>query len=334
MQMGTLTKQVMGILRRNGLETVAQAGQIIQQAAYDRGVVGDALHFYAQAVLPNVLPLFPALIHLSAKTADANPKDTTATAVAMLLISASGDIHDDIVDNSTEKFGKQTLVGKFGKNVALLAGDALLTQGLTLLQHACSRLPSQHRRLISDLVAASMYEIIKAETTESALWHKKNVTPQEYFGVIELKGGVAELHCRIGGLIGGGTQKKVDSLGRIGRAIGVLSTLKEEFVDLSNPKELLHRLKHELPPYPMICAMQEEETKNQIEAIAGKMDLSVKDMELVAKLVLDSFRVKNLEAEFRKYGQKEMENNELLKNKNASELKLLLKALSYELTLV
>ncbi len=83
-----------------------------------------------------------------------------------------------------------------------------------------------------------MVEIVKAEAIETSLWHKSNVSPKEYFEVIELKGGVAELHCRIGGIIGGGDEETIDALARYGRVIGILSTLKEEFVDMSSSVEL------------------------------------------------------------------------------------------------
>jgi len=54
--------------------------------------------------------------------------------------------------------------------------------------------------MLLDLVAASMVEIVKAEAREASLWQKADVTPEEYFEVIKLKGGVAELHCKIGGI--------------------------------------------------------------------------------------------------------------------------------------
>jgi len=238
------------------------------------------------------------------------------------------------VDNSTKKFGKETLVGKFGKDVALLAGDALLTHGLTSVQKECDMLPKERKLAIADLIATSMFEIIKAEALENTLWRKKNVTPKEYFGVIELKGGVAELHCKVGGLIGGKNQDAITRLGSIGKTIGVLSTIKEEFVDLSNPMELIHRLKHELPPYPMLYAMQEKALKNQIEGIAKKTDFSAKDMNSVARIVRSSLPVRNLEAELQEYGRKELENNSLIHSDRGKELALIIRALSYELTLV
>ncbi len=251
----------------------------------------------------------------------------------MLLITSSGDIHDDIVDNSRRKFSKKTVVGKYGKDIALLAGDLLLIQGMSVLQNECN-LSNKQKKMLLDLVVASMVEIVKAEALESSLWQNADVTPEEYFEVIKLKGSVAELHCKIGGLIGGGDEETIGDLARYGRVIGILSTLKEEFVDMSSSVELGHRIKRELPPYPMLCALQNK-TSNCTLAFARSAKYSLKDLQRVSETVLGSFEVEELNAEFRKFGRKELADNPLLKgDERAGELVVLLEALTEELAMV
>ena len=334
MKARSLTHNAVDIIQSEGQFAVAQACQTILQNPYDNGVVCEALHYYAENVLPKVFPIFPALICLTSKAAGGTPENARSVAAAMLLITSSGDIHDDIVDDSTHKFGKKTLFGRYGKNIALLAGDVLLMQGMSALLNDCV-LSGEQRMSISDLVAASMFEIVKAEAVETTLWQKTNVTPTEFFEVIKLKGGVAELHCRIGGILGGGDQKTIEALTRYGRTIGVLLTLKEEFVDLTSSVELEHRIKHELPPYPMLCALQNKALKAKIAAITKKDEFSPKDLALVAELVLGSIEVGELKEEFRGFGRKELEENSFLSGKKkAEELVCLLEALTAELAVV
>ncbi len=333
MKEATLTQRALHLISEKGQSAVKQASQIILAEKYGNGEVASALQYYAKKIFPNVLPIFPFLVHISSGAAGKEPTNLNAVAASMMLITASGDIHDDIVDNSENKFGKLTLVGKYGRDIALLAGDVLLTQGLTELQTNCQTLPRSRRSEISKAVATTMFEIIKAEASENALRHKKNVAPDELLEVIRLKGGVAELHCRIGGLVGGAKPKTVETLGQIGRAIGVLSTLKEEFVDLSNPTELVHRLKHELPPYPMLCTMQNSNLKKQIRAITQKTEISFEDAQAVVWLVLNSVEIKNLETEFQGYGEKALATSKML-GTGGGELSILLEALSFELRLV
>jgi geranylgeranyl pyrophosphate synthase len=329
----SLTQNALDIVCRNGKFALAQACQKILTSRYDDGIIREALHYYAKNVLPRVLPIFPALITLSSKAVGFTSKNLQSVATAILLVTSSGDIHDDIVDNSTRKFSRKTIVGKYGKDIALLAGDVLLVQGMTALQNECD-LSIKQRKTIADSVAAAMVEIVKAEAIETSLWHKTNVTPEEYFDVIRLKGGVAELHCRIGGIIGGGNEEAIDNLAGYGRVIGVLSTLKEEFVDMSSYGELEHRIKNELPPYPMLCAMQNKGFKKKT-ATSKNAKFSDEDLIRIAEFVLGSLEVEKLTSEFREFGRKELANNNLLKgNDRAEELVLLLEALSDELLIV
>jgi geranylgeranyl pyrophosphate synthase len=328
----SLTQKAFGIIQNHGQPALAQATKKILKSPYDEGIVCEALHYYAQTVLPKVLPIFPALISLSSNACSATPVNSSSLATAMMLITSSGDIHDDIVDNSTRKFATKTVVGKYGKDVPLLAGDLLLTQGMTMLQNECGGLSGKQRKAVFDLVAASMVEIVKAEALEMSLWHKATVLAEEYFEVIRLKGGVAELHCRIGGIVGGGNREAVDNLAGYGRVIGVLATLKEEFVDLANVAELGHRIKNELPPYPMLCAIEADELKT---AFAKKSAYSAEDLQTIAEAVWDSLAVKKLNAKFKAFGRKELGGNPLLIcNERAKELVVLLAALTEELTLV
>ena len=329
----SITQNALDIVRRNGQFALARACEKILTSPYDDGTVCEALQYYAQTILPNVLPIFPALIYLSSKASGAIPKNLQSVATAMLLITSSGDIHDDIVDNSTRKFSRKTVVGKYGKDIALLAGDLLLVQGMTALQNECN-LSNEQRKMLLDLVAASMVEIVKAEARETSLWQKANVMPEEYFEVIRLKGGVAELHCKIGGIIGGGDEETIDSLAHYGRVIGILSTLKEEFVDMSSLVELNHRIKRELPPYPMLCVAQNK-ASNYTLTFAKSAKFSLKELRRVSETVLGSLEVEELNAEFREFGRKELANNPLLKgNERAGELVVLLEALTEELTSV
>src|SRR4030042_4858081 len=135
MQIGPLTEIAIGIIDRRGKFALNEASKRIQEYRYSNGLISEALNYYANKIFPRVLPIFPALINLSCEAVGGKPEETRPLAVAMLLITASGDIHDDVIDRSTSKFQRKTIYGKYGKDIALLAGDALLVYGMSLLQN-------------------------------------------------------------------------------------------------------------------------------------------------------------------------------------------------------
>lgn len=332
MKQRSLTEIAVDIMEKRGSLALAEAAGQILQAKYDSGTVSEALKYYAKAIFPRVLPIFPALIYLSCKAVGGKPEQTKTVASAMMLITASGDIHDDIIDKSTSKFARQTVFGKYGKDITLLAGDVLLIQGMALLQKTSESLPVEQRTDIADLITKSMFELAEGEASETCLWKKPNITPEEYFEVIRRKGSVAELHCRIGGIIGCADEKTLVDTKKYGRLIGILSTMKDEFLDLENFSELKNRINNEMLPYPIMCAFQNRTLKKQLLPIIMDNNFSKKDLPFVTETILNSAEVRKIKAEMRDLYEKEIKENTLLQDrKKGEEVTLLLKALANEL---
>lgn len=332
MQSESLTEVAINIIDKRGKFALNEASRQILQYNYGNGIISEALKYYAKVIFPKVLPIFPALTYISCKAVGGEPEKTKSLAAAMLLITASGDIHDDIIDRSTHKLHKKTVFGKYGGAVALLAGDALLTQGLTLLYNNCEFLPKGQRETIVNLIAKSMFELVEAEATETRLWKKTDVTPQEYFEVIRHKGSVAELHCRIGGILGCADEVALDNITNYGRVIGILATMKDEFMDMLNFSELKQRIKKEMVPYPLFYALKNDEFKKQIKPIIAKADFSKKDLPFIVESTFNSIEIKKLKTELRELGENELATNTLLKgNWKENEAVVLLQALAIEL---
>lgn len=330
MKANSLTERALGIVRLHGKRALDEACRRILKSDYGDETVNDAAKYYAQVTLARVLPIFPTLLRLSCKAAGGNPEKTNSLAPALMIITASGDIHDDVVDRSKRKCRRETVFGRYGREVALLVGDAFLIQGLTIL-NGCRDLSVEQRQAIFDLTEKSMFESIKAELVETRLWKKRDVTPQEYFEVINLKGSVAELVCRIGGVVGCADEKALAEISRFGRVIGVLSSVKDEFMDMQNLPELRHRVKYELPPYPVIYASQNPLIKKKIEPALKRREPLKKDLQSMAETVLKSEEVKKLKAELAELGKRELEENSLLKGERASEAAVILRALATEM---
>jgi geranylgeranyl pyrophosphate synthase len=146
------------------------------------------------------------------------------------------------------------------------------------------------------------------------------------------KGSVAELHCRIGGIIGSADEKNLVDLKEYGRLLGILSTMKDEFLDLENFSELKNRINNEMPPYPIVCAFQNKTLRKQILPIIMNQSFSEKDLPFVVESILSSDEVKKLKSELKELVEKEISRNKLFKDcKNGEDAYLLLKALTYEM---
>jgi geranylgeranyl pyrophosphate synthase len=329
MKFNPTIETALNIIYERGSKSLEDACNEISQFQNNADTVSDALKYYAEKIFPRVLPIFPALISITCELVGGKPEKIRSLAASMLLITASGDVHDDIIDKSTYKFRRKTVYGKYGNSIALLAGDVLLVKGLTLLEKNCEALFPEERRLIIDLVNESFFEIVKAEAIETCLWRKSNVTPKEYFEVIRLKGCVAELQSQIGAILGSADQKSLEFVKSYGRTIGILSTMNDEFMDMSDFSELQHRFKYELPPYPMICAFRNKAIKEQFQLLTSKDQFSKQDLKRLISAVMKSKEVQKIRSDLITLSEKELENNILLKNtKKGREAVVLLQALA------
>ena len=77
--------------------------------------------------------LRPALALLSARAAGAQAERGVTAAVAVELVHNFSLLHDDIMDNDTERRHRPTAWTVFGVGAAILAGDALLALAQDLL---------------------------------------------------------------------------------------------------------------------------------------------------------------------------------------------------------
>jgi len=224
----------------------------------------------------------PSLMSLVCEAAGGNPQSTTSVAVPMILISGAIDIHDDIIDQSKLKNGRLTVYGKYGRDIALLVGDALLFNGLTLLSKTeMNDLPIAKKSVVIDIVKNMFFELGDAETMETTLRRRLDVSPDYYMKIVYKKAADVEAHTRISALLGDAAETEVEALGRYGRLLGMLIILRDDWIDMIDLAEAKQRYRNESLPFPLLYAVQDPKTKREISSILKKGKLSTKDTQKV-----------------------------------------------------
>lgn len=257
----------------------------------DNSYSSQALRYFSKVTLKNALPVFPALISMSCEAVGGEAEKTVPFGEAVVLISAAADLHDDVIDQSSVKGSKQTVLGKFNTSTAILAGDILLTQGFRQLTEAAELIPREQSKEIIKLVSEAVSEICTAEDLEVQLRSRLDLTPNEFNEVIRRKAVVPELTMKIGAILGGGDPKDVKSLGQFGRIYGVNSIIIEEFADLLDIEELRNRLNNECPPLPVLYALQNPQIKaNLLPLLIGDL-LNESAHEKIIQTILASTEV-------------------------------------------
>lgn len=280
-------KQVQKIFKQRGTKALEMARREILREKIECKEAREALNYFITQYWQDLAR--PSLMSLACEAVGGNTELTTSIAVPMILIGGAIDIHDDIIDQSKIKNAKPTVYGKYGKDIALLVGDALLFKGLTLLYQAEEKgIPPQLMPTILSVVKETFFELGDAEALELDFRGRTDVSPEEYLNVVRKKAADVEAYVRISAIVGGGSEAQIEALSNYGRLLGMVLILKDDLVDVTEPTEILHRIKKEYLPLPLLYALQNPKGSREIKSVLSKKPLKKKDAETILKLTHDA----------------------------------------------
>jgi geranylgeranyl pyrophosphate synthase len=284
-------EKILKILKQRASKPLQVAKKAILKENVQSKEAREALRYYAENFLE---PTAPAFVSLACEAVGGNPEKTTLIGAVTALYVGAVDIHDDIIDQSKRKNGRATVFGRFGKDIALLAGNALLLEGFALFNEATQTMESGNGKHIADVMKKAFFEMGDAHALEVSLKGRLTVSPEEYLQMVKKKIAPWEAFTRIGAILGNGTKSEIEALAAYGQAWGMLSTIRNDFVDLFDLDELQNRMMNEILPLPILYAFESSRIKKKITAMLSKGKITRKNVETIRNLVLRSKQVENL----------------------------------------
>jgi len=288
-----VSQDLQRLFERRGRRTFEMAKQAILEEKVECKEVENAFQYFATEYWYDLAR--PTLLSLCCEAVGGNPQATIPVAISMSLISGGIDIHDDIIDLSEVKNRRQTVYGKFGKDIALLVGDALMFKGLTLLNELNKEVDKEKIVVISKVLKSMFFELGDAEALELRFRKRFDVSLSEYLAVVRKKAADVEAHTRIGVILGNGTKEETDILSNYGRNLGMLIILGDDNADMVHPEELLHRIQKEHLPFPVLCALENPKVKPQVISLLKKERLKEADSKELFKVVYDGYAFNRVE---------------------------------------
>ncbi len=301
-------KKVIEIFRERGQEALEFARKTIREEEVTFKPLREALDYFMinwQDVM------HPTLVSLACEAVGGKPESTTHLSAAIVLLAGGADVHDDIIDQSKTKASKPTVFGKFGQDIAILAGDALLVKGTYVLHEACETLPKNKKQEILKIIKHAFFEVSDAEAKEASFRGRLDLSGQEYLEIIRHKVAAGEASTRIGVIIGGGSEEESEALGHFGRTFGVLMTVRDEFVDMFEPDELKNRMERECLPLPILLSFRDKEKTDTILKLL-KEKLTDDNIDKILDIVLNSDGISELKENMKSWIKQE--NIDIIKN--------------------
>lgn len=276
-----LLEQAKKIMEKEGAKGWNLARKALLNQETRSSQIKEALNYVVQ--LPDFFR--PGLAAICSEAAGGTLEVTVPSSASLIMLGKAIGIHDDIVDNLKKRKKRQTLFGKFGKEIALIVSDILLFKGFTLLRKNSEIGISQKTEMkILETIDKFWFEQAEGEIFELVSRRQTTTTTQECLAKIKMRASELETVARIGAILGGGSENEIEASGKYGGLLGTAAILRDELVDMLEFDVLKHRIKYESLPLPMIYALQNHYAKTKISQIISKKQFSNHDMLTISKI--------------------------------------------------
>lgn len=197
----------------------------------------------------------PLLVFLSAKLNGSVCESTYVAATMIELLHTATLVHDDVVDDATERRGLPSLNALWNSKIAVLVGDYLLAQGMIISVKKKSY-------EILGLVSEAVKEIIKGELIQLQKTRSLNIREEDYFRVIKMKTASLISACTACGARSvTDDQTVIENMRAFGESLGVAFQIKDDLLDYTGDgltgKKAGNDIKEKKITLPLLHALRE-----------------------------------------------------------------------------
>ena len=176
----------------------------------------------------------PMLTLLTAKLCGRDADETVVKHGCVVeYLHAATLLHDDVVDETTVRRGKETVNAKWGSDASILVGDFLISRAILILADDCER------KIIQAITEATKI-LVEGGILEYAEARKINVTEKHILDVIYRKtASILSVSARLGGLLAGATEQQETAIISFGDDFGMAFQLMDDALDYDADEKVL-----------------------------------------------------------------------------------------------
>ncbi len=215
--------------------------------------------------------LRPILTLAAAEALGGSKEAALPVACAIEMIHTYSLIHDDLpaMDNDDYRRGKLTNHKVYGEAMAILAGDALLTQAFySAAQARAHGVPAD--QVLAIIEELSLYAGARGMVGGQAadMLGEQGLTKLEELEYIHIHktSDMIVFSLRAGGRVAGASDEQLDALARFGRGIGLAFQIQDDILDVIGDEKKLGKPvgsdeKQQKVTYPYFIGMEASEAK-------------------------------------------------------------------------
>ena len=200
-----------------------------QSLTHDDGLLGSALKHIRQRGGKRMRPM---LILLMAKNYGEVSYVTQHAAVGLELLHTASLVHDDVVDESSERRGQASVNATYDNKVAVLVGDYILSTALLHVSKTGNQRIIEYLAELGRTLAAG--EILQLTNIQN-----QQISEEVYYQIIKNKtAALFEACAAIGALSSGASEDDVIKAGKFGQDLGIMFQIRDDIFDYYDSKEI------------------------------------------------------------------------------------------------
>lgn len=175
----------------------------------------------------------PVFVLLSAKFGNYNIERMKNIAVPLELIHMGSLVHDDVIDNSDMRRGKETVKSQWNNRVAMYTGNFIFARALEYV--ASIENPRAHQ-----ILSKTMVELVNGEVIQIEDKFRLDQTLKDYFRRIKRKTALLiESCCELGAVVSEADETTVRHLKRYGYFVGMSFQIIDDILDFTSTDKQL-----------------------------------------------------------------------------------------------
>jgi octaprenyl-diphosphate synthase len=182
------------------------------------------------------------------------PERHTLAAIVEFIHTATL-LHDDVVDESSLRRGRQTANAMFGNAASVLVGDFLYSRAFQMMV-------SVNRMRVLDVLADATNVIAEGEVLQLMNMHDPDISVEDYLRVIRYKTAkLFEASARLGAVLADAPPALEEVCAAYGRSLGTAFQLVDDLLDYEGDTQALGKnvgddLREGKPTLPLLVAME------------------------------------------------------------------------------
>ena len=183
--------------------------------------------------------LRPVLLLIACEAFGGNIDKAMPAAMAVEVFHNFTLLHDDIMDNADTRRGKPSVFAKWGANVAILSGDAMLITAYKMLSALDAGSLSRVMPLFNDMAI----EVCEGQQYDMDFEGMDNVAVEDYILMIERKtSALLSGSAMIGATLAGAKDDDIKKLYRFATELGLAFQLQDDMLDSFGDEALGKRI--------------------------------------------------------------------------------------------